>query len=92
MDGCGSRFLVLGLPQREGEAVMVFNGLSKSDLVVYNALLQSPSQVSISELANTCNCHWLTVWRSLRRLEGDGLVIIKRDKPGVPNSYRVVRD
>jgi predicted transcriptional regulator len=71
---------------------MVFNGLSKSDLIVYNALLQSPSRVSISQLASLCNCHPITVWRSLRRLEDDGMVSISRERRGIPNSYQVVKD
>lgn len=71
---------------------MVFNGLSKSDLVVYNALLDSPPKVSIQHLADKSNYHWDTVHRSLRRLESYGLLEITREKPGVPNTYKVVKD
>ena len=77
---------------------MIFNGLSGTDLIVYNALAEMlrPGQtreISAGQLAQKLNCHELTVRRSLKRLSDDfGLVNRRLAAPGLPYEYSVEDD
>ncbi len=74
---------------------MIFNGLSKSDLVIYNALcdlLQLDPQRPISsyELAQQCSYHQNTVKAALGRLVGWQIVARRRERPGQPYEYKIL--
>lgn len=74
---------------------MIFNGLSKSDLVVYNALADMLSmsprrQISNGQIANKTGYNERTVRLSLKRLEVWELVDRDQPAPGTPYEYRLV--
>jgi predicted transcriptional regulator len=65
---------------------MVFNGLTKSDLIVYNALLDLdlPGPVRSSEIARITCYHQWTVKEALKRLDEYGVITRNRERPGQP--------
>jgi len=76
---------------------MIFNGLSKSDLVIYNALadmlqIDPSGQISISRLADKSQYDERTVMRSLRRLVDWRMINRRRDKNGVPYQYHLLEE
>jgi predicted transcriptional regulator len=73
---------------------MVFNGLSKSDLIVFNALLESDlsQPVSSSDLAKITCYHQETVKRALKRLTEYQVIRRKRARQGQPYHYAVDKD
>jgi len=73
---------------------MVFNGLSKSDLVVFNALLAADlsKPVSIGRLAALACYHPNTVYNALNRLRDYGIIERRRDNVGQPYHYQIRKD
>jgi len=73
---------------------MVFNGLSKSDLVVFNALLAADlsKPVSIGRLAARACYHPDTVKRALQRLSEYNIIHRERRHPGQPYRYQIRKD
>ena len=73
---------------------MVFNGLSKSDLVVFNALLEADlsKPVSIGRLAALACYHPDTVRYALRRLSEHKIIQRERRRPGQPYRYQIRKD
>lgn len=77
---------------------MIFNGLSGSDLIIYNALVDllepgQAKQVSSGQLAARCNCHPNTVQAALKRVADElGLVKRRMVAPGVPYEYTLPED
>ena len=73
---------------------MVFNGLSKSDLVVFNALLEADlsEPVSIGRLAAVSCYHPHTVKRALQRLSEYDIVRRERRRRGQPYRYQIRKD
>lgn len=73
---------------------MIFNGLSKSDLVVYNALADmlntKPRQISAGQIANKTGYSDRTVKASLKRLVEWEMVDREQSVPGTPYEYRLV--
>ena len=70
---------------------MVFNGLGKSDLVVFNALrecdLTQPLPTSV--IARLTSYHIETVRRALLRLDQYGIIARRRDSSGRPYQYSI---
>ena len=73
---------------------MIFNGLSKSDLVVYNALvdLLNVHQLPINArlLADQTCYSERTIYSVLNRLVDWKMVRRRREKTGVPYEYRIL--
>ena len=69
---------------------MIFNGLTKSDLIVFNALNQCDlsKPVPVSQLADMTCYHPNTIQEALRRLEE--YVIIQRYRKGPGRPYRYI--
>lgn len=70
---------------------MVFNGLTKSDLVVFNALLESDlsKPVPISELSRLTCYHSKTISRALDRLVGYDVITRWREDNAKPYQYHI---
>lgn len=73
---------------------MVFNGLGKSDLVVFNALRECDlsQPLPISKIASLTSYHWCTVHKSLIRLDKYGIISRSQDGPGQPYQYEINRN
>lgn len=71
---------------------MVFNGLSHSELVVFNALREHdlPAPVSISKLAFLTGYHNRTIERALTKLEDCQVINRRRDRHGQPYTIEIV--
>jgi predicted transcriptional regulator len=72
---------------------MVFNGLTKSDLIIFNALLKIDlsQPVPISDLASITCYHPKTVKSALKRLS-DYQIIDRQREPGQPYQYQIRKD
>lgn len=70
---------------------MVFNGLSGSDLVVFNALHESDlsKPLPISEIERLTNYHYHTIQRALKRLVDDYQIVVRHEGRGKPYSYSI---
>lgn len=76
---------------------MIFNGLSKSDLVVYNALADMLNgkprrQISAVQVAHKTGYADKTVRIALKRLVSFELVDRTPTAPGQPYEYELVKD
>jgi len=75
---------------------MIFNGLSKSDLVVYNALADmlngKPRQISAVQIATKTGYSHVTVRNSIKRLVSWDLIGRTTTAPGQPYEYELVKD
>ena len=76
---------------------MIFNGLNKSDLVVYNALADmlrgKPSRpISQRQISNKTGYSYNTVRFSLKRLVEWELVDRTPTNPGAPYEYRLLEE
>lgn len=74
---------------------MIFNGLSKSDLVVYNALADMLSiaprrQISTGQVAAKTGYSENTVRHALKRLYDWEMVDRQQPNPGTPYEYQLV--
>lgn len=75
--------------------MMIFNGLSKSDLVVYNALADMLSttprrKISAVQVANKTGYTENTVRIALKRLADWEMVDRDQPAPGTPYEYKLV--
>ena len=70
---------------------MVYNGLTGSDLIVFNILRGSDlsEPLPISRIAMLANYHYTTVQRSLQRLEAYDIVTRQREFIGQPYKYDI---
>jgi predicted transcriptional regulator len=70
---------------------MVYNGLAKSDLIVFNILKDSDlsKPLPISRIAMLANYHYDTVRLALQRLETYEIVIRQRKLRGQPYRYSI---
>lgn len=71
---------------------MVFNGLTNSDLLVYNALIelhQEDQPLPASAIANLVCCHPQTVYGALARLVDYRLIARQRERRGQAYRYRI---
>lgn len=73
---------------------MVFNGLSKSDLVVFNALNECDlaEPLPISTLARLTCYHARTIGTTLQRLEEMGIITRHRASLGQPYTYNIKKN
>ena len=70
---------------------MIFNGLTKSDLVIFNALIECDLSrpVSYGDLAALTCYHPETVRQALARLVDYRLITRRRERPGHPYRYTI---
>lgn len=70
---------------------MIYNGLAKSDLIIFNVLKDSDlsNPLPISRIAILANYHYRTVITSLQRLEKYGIIVRQRKSLGQPYKYRI---
>lgn len=73
---------------------MLFNGLSGSDLVVFNALAEYdlPTPVPASKVSHQTGYCTRTVLRVFRRLEDSQIVCRHREGNGLPYTIDIVDD
>jgi predicted transcriptional regulator len=73
---------------------MIYNGLTKSDLVVFNVLSDSDltKPLPISKIAILSSYHYKTVYRALRRLNKYGIISRHRAAEGQPYRYNIKRN
>lgn len=75
---------------------MVFNGLSGSDLVVFNALYRYkdhlPQPIPANELVRLTGYHRDTVLSALNRLDQCQIIRRRRDSLGQPYIYEDIED
>lgn len=73
---------------------MIFNGLTKSDLVVFNALRECDlsEPLSYGDLAALTCYHPETVRQALARLIKYRLVSRRQERPGHPYRYTIRED
>jgi predicted transcriptional regulator len=74
--------------------MMMFNGLSGSDLVIFNALAEYdlPATIPASQISNLTGYSLFTVWRALRRLENYQIICRHRESNGQPHTIEIVDD
>jgi predicted transcriptional regulator len=70
---------------------MVFNGLQRSDLIVFNGLLECDlsNPVPISELERLTCLHYNTIRLALMRLNDYQMIIRERERRGQAYKYNI---
>jgi predicted transcriptional regulator len=70
---------------------MVYNGLTKSDLIVFNVLNDSDlsEPIPISRIAMLSSYHYNTVYQALLRLLEYEIITRHRSRRGRPYQYKI---
>ena len=70
---------------------MVFNGLQRSDLIVFNGLLECDlsNPVPASEIERRTCLHRNTIYMALKRLHDYQMITRKRDRVGQAYQYKI---